>query len=119
MHDEREARLDFCQEQLLPIWETWTDGNPALRRFLECRSADPASHEERLQILVRASGELRRRGRGSRGVEAAALVAAAALKAYVGVPEGRWQEAVERALAAGRDAGTCPVGTSSPVEGAG
>ncbi len=104
MNDEREARLRYCRAALLPTWERWTDGNPALRRFLECGSADPASHEERLHILIRTTGDLRRLGCGSPGVRAAILAASACLKAYVGVPEALWREAVERAVAAEWDA---------------
>jgi hypothetical protein len=42
-----------CRSTLLPIWELWTDGDPALRRALECL-ADPASHREvRKRLLAR------------------------------------------------------------------
>jgi len=45
------AQLVYVREHLLPIWERWTDGNLAVRRALECDSADLASHEERCNIL--------------------------------------------------------------------
>jgi hypothetical protein len=44
-----------CRTTLLPIWELWTDGDLAMRRALECASADPASHRvvsERLLARV-------------------------------------------------------------------
>jgi hypothetical protein len=38
--------LAYCRSTLLPSWELWTDGDVAMRRALECQSADPASHRE-------------------------------------------------------------------------
>src|SRR5260370_31176733 len=52
MTEERERRMAYCREVLLRIWERWADGDPSQRHFLECRGADPASHEERLLILT-------------------------------------------------------------------
>jgi hypothetical protein len=109
---EDQARC--CQEQLLPIWEKWTDGNPALRRFLACQSADPASHEERMHMLIRTTGDLRRLGKDSPGVQAAILAASASLKGYVGLPDGTWRAVITRAVAAARDALGPPAGDGAP-----
>jgi hypothetical protein len=48
MHPERDEALAYCRSVLLPIWERWTDGNLAMRRALDCQSADPLTHEDRL-----------------------------------------------------------------------
>jgi hypothetical protein len=43
-----------CHATLLPMWELWTDGDPAMPRALEYASADPASHREvRHRLLAR------------------------------------------------------------------
>ena len=44
--DARTAQVAYARDRLLPIWELWTDGNPAMRRALECEGADPLTHEE-------------------------------------------------------------------------
>lgn len=100
MRDEsawREARLAFCHEELLPIWERWTEGDASLRGLLE-GGADPDGEEDRLRALVRATEELRRRGAGSPDVEATLRAASACFKAYIGVGEIEWREAVVWAL---------------------
>lgn len=97
----REARLACCHELLLPIWERGTGGDPALRRLLEDMDADQDGEEERLRMLLRATGELRRRGAGRPDAEAALLVASACFKAYVGAPEPAWRETFALALTGG------------------
>jgi hypothetical protein len=112
MGDERAgltARLAYCQATLLPIWERRTDGDPALRRLLEGPTAGPDNHEERLRALRLTSADLRRRGERGPGVAAAILAAWACLKAYLEVPEGEWQRAVQRALVADRATGALGV----------
>jgi hypothetical protein len=86
-----------CHAELLPIWERWTDGQLALRRFLECR--DGAAHDELIHALLGVTARLGPRG-SELGVYAALQAAGACLKAYVGVPEHVFLLARDRALAA-------------------
>ena len=72
----RSAQVTYAHTHMLPIWERWTDGNLAMRRALECKSADPASHEERYNILFEA--QCRFQGRGDSPANVAAMVAAQA-----------------------------------------
>ncbi|MDB5075583.1 MAG: hypothetical protein JWO42_1762, partial [Chloroflexi bacterium] len=60
--DNDADQLAYCHEHMLPIWERWTDGNQAVRRFLECTSADPVTHEEMLQQLLDTSIAISRYG---------------------------------------------------------
>ena len=87
---------------LLPVWERWTDGNLAMRRALECDSADPLTHEERRNILFQTQCQFQ--GRGETPANMAAMLAAQAcqyaLLSYplamveqVGGEAIRWHEA--------------------------
>lgn len=108
---ERDARLADCRTRLLPIWERWTGGDPALRGVLDCPSTDTGRQEERLRLLIAATGELRGRGDGDPGVRAALLAASACLRAYIRVPEREWRESMQRALLAGQDTNSTAVFT--------
>jgi hypothetical protein len=47
--------LAHCHATLLPIWELWTDGDPAMCQALDCQSADPAGRRVvRERLLARA-----------------------------------------------------------------
>src|SRR5258708_7703639 len=63
---DRDTQIAYCLEHILPIWERWTDGDPAVRRLLECESADPVQSEERFQELKATTLRLRKRGRNAR-----------------------------------------------------
>ena len=85
MCEDRSSQTTYAHEHLLPIWERWTDGNLAMRRSLECESADPKSHEERRNILFET--QCRFQGRGESAANMAALLAAQACQyALLGYP---------------------------------
>jgi hypothetical protein len=85
MYEDRAAQRAYAYEHLLPIWERWTDGNPAMRRALDCESADPSTHEERRNILFQAQCLFQ--GRGDSPANMAAMLAAqAAMYALLGYP---------------------------------
>ena len=66
--------LDHCREILLPIRERWTDGNLAMRRALDCESADPLTHEaHRNRLFAAQQGS---HGRGKTPDNIAASIAA-------------------------------------------
>ena len=44
--------LTYCYRVLVPIWERCTDGNPSMRRALDCANADPRTHQERCYALM-------------------------------------------------------------------
>ena len=83
---EQEQQRYHCRDVLLPIWERWTDGNLALRRFLERGSADSAARAARLHLLLTITATLRRQGQ-SASVRAALLAAGACVGAYLDVPD--------------------------------
>ncbi len=68
-------KLVYAYLRLPPIWERWTDGNLAMRRALECDSADPVTHEERRNILFHT--QCRFQGRGDSPANMAATDLAA------------------------------------------
>ena len=70
--------VDYCREVLLPIWERWTDGNLAMRRALDCESADPLTHEEYRNRLFQAQQVFH--GRGETPDNLAASIAAQAVQ---------------------------------------
>jgi hypothetical protein len=83
-HDEGH-QITYAYTHLLPIWERWTDGNLAMRRALECESADPLTHEERRNILFQT--QIRLAGRGDSAPNMAAMLAAQACQyALLGYP---------------------------------
>jgi hypothetical protein len=85
MREDRAAQCAYAYEHLLPIWERWTDGNLAMRRALECESADSHTHEERRNILFQI--QLRLGGRGDSAPTMAALLSAEACQyALLGYP---------------------------------
>ena len=86
---EQEQQRYHCRDVLLPIWERWTAGNPALGRFLDGTSADPASRVARLHRLVTTTATLRRRGQRA-SVRAALLAASACLYGYLDAPDERF-----------------------------
>jgi hypothetical protein len=97
--------LACCHAALLPIWETWRDGDPAMRRALECESADPASHRERLGWLIVKVWHLLGLEKDGDDTDAALQAGWAALLALSAAPgelgEGWWElcgeaEAVHR-----------------------
>jgi hypothetical protein len=71
---ERTAQLEYCRVHMVPIWEHWTNGNPAARRLLECTSTDIDIHVSLFRRLLIEMGELYRRDAGPPAV--AALAAA-------------------------------------------
>src|SRR5260370_1612536 len=83
---EQEQQRYHCRNVLLPIWERWTEGNPALGRFLDGMSADPASRVERLYRLVTTTETLRRQGQRA-SVRAALLAASACVQGYLPLPD--------------------------------
>jgi hypothetical protein len=93
------AQLACCREQMLPIWERWTDGNPAARRLLGGERVDPASREEHFRALMRVVAILRKHTRTA-STEAAVKAALACFHARVGGPHERFEWARRRALAA-------------------
>ena len=85
MTQDREAALGYCREVLLPIWERWTDGNLAMRRALDCQSADPLTHEAYRNRLFAAQQGFA--GRGETPDNLAAGIAAQAVQfALLGYP---------------------------------
>jgi hypothetical protein len=112
MHDDVD-QLEYCYTHMLPIWERWTDGNQAVRRFLECTSADTVMHEEALRRLLDASIELSRHG-DTPGIRAALAAASACCNANIGVPAEQFLVVCERAALQDRAAQwTRPTGQSS------
>jgi hypothetical protein len=89
-------QLTYCHHHVLPIWERWTDANPAMRRLIECNGADPRSCDELFRKLLAASRELRLRGE-SASVQTALAAATACYLAYLGVSHGRFIAACIRA----------------------
>jgi hypothetical protein len=79
----RDGHTALCQTLLL-IWERWTDGNLAMRRMLECESADLRSHEERCRILMEAITQLMVRGSVDASSRAAIHAGLAALAVVSG-----------------------------------
>jgi hypothetical protein len=85
VNENRAAQLAYAHEHLLPIWERWTDGNLAMRRALDCESADLSTHEERRNILFQA--QLKLEGYGDSAPNTAAMLAAqSAMYALLGYP---------------------------------
>jgi hypothetical protein len=41
-----DSQLSYCRARLLPVWERWTRGNPAMRHALKARAADPDTREQ-------------------------------------------------------------------------
>jgi hypothetical protein len=80
-----EAQLSYCREQLVPIWNCWTNGDPALARALASNSlADPAVIELRARLFQSACAS---QGRAlSHGKFAALLAAQGVLYALAGLP---------------------------------
>jgi hypothetical protein len=99
----RDDQRAYCLAHMVPVWERWTDGNQAAHRLLECTSADPDSHEELLRRLLDATRELGVRGNDS-SVRAARFAALVCCQAYIGVPDGRFAWACERAVTADGEA---------------
>jgi hypothetical protein len=90
------SALGYCHTVLLPVWERWTDGNPAMRWALDCASADPASHEEQRNRLFAAAQRFHGRS-VSPANRAAKLAAEATLFALMGYPEALVQQLGARA----------------------
>jgi hypothetical protein len=89
---------------LLLIWERWTDGNLAMRRMLECESADPRSHEERRRILMEAITQLMVRSPEDARSRAAIHAGLAALAVVSGEEGAGLDEVVRIAVQAAADA---------------
>jgi hypothetical protein len=100
--DDSPAR-SYCYTVLLPIWERWTDGDPAMRRALECQSADPLTREEQRNRLFATAQRFHGRGEW-RSNMAAKLAAEAALFALMGYPEALVRQLGNRAEAAHQQA---------------
>ncbi|MDB5057211.1 MAG: hypothetical protein JWO59_683 [Chloroflexi bacterium] len=96
-------QLEACHKFILPIWERWTDGNPAVRRLIECSSADPNTYDERFRLLLNTTAELSRHSDGV-GIRAALAAASACCNAYIGVPDERFRTVCARAAALDRAA---------------
>ncbi len=96
---EHEEQRYHGRDVLLPIWERWTEGNPALGRFLDGTGADPASRVERLHCLVTTTEALRRQGQ-SAGVRAALLAASACVQGYLALPDERFWTIARAAMQA-------------------
>jgi hypothetical protein len=47
--------LAYCRQQLLPIWERWTDGNQTMRRALDCADNGPEHRKDQLNSLTDAA----------------------------------------------------------------
>ena len=96
MTKDREAALAYCRAVLLPIWERWTDGNPAMQRALDCESADPLTHEEYRNRLFAAQQGFA--GRGETPDNLAASIAAQAVQfALLGYPPAMVEQVGARA----------------------
>jgi hypothetical protein len=91
-----------CREHLLPVWERWTDGNPAFRRLLDALGAEPLMPIERRDELCRVRQLLR--AYGDSGSVAAIQASLVLLLLLARVPAGMVQEAWAAALAANRRA---------------
>ena len=99
----RTAQIAYAQAHLLEIWERWTDGNAAMRRALECDSADPASHEELRTRLFATQQQFW--GRGDVPSNLAPKQAAEACQfALLGYPLAMVEQTGGRAEAAHREA---------------
>ena len=51
--------LTYCRGVLLPIWERWSDGDPSMRRALDCQSAKmplQSREEQRNRLFAAAQG---------------------------------------------------------------
>jgi hypothetical protein len=83
-----EAQLAYCREQLLPIWNCWTNGDPALALALASESqADPRVIGLRDRLFQSACVS---QGRAlSHGNLAALLAAQGVLYALAGLPLDR------------------------------
>jgi hypothetical protein len=53
--DDRTLVLTYCTQQLLPIWERWTDGNQTMRHALASASEGPQHHRDQLNSLTDAA----------------------------------------------------------------
>ncbi|MDB5074438.1 MAG: hypothetical protein JWO42_617 [Chloroflexi bacterium] len=53
--DDHTLVLKYCTQQLLPIWERWTDGNQTMRRALEAAALGPEHHKDQLNSLTDAA----------------------------------------------------------------
>jgi hypothetical protein len=98
---DRFAQLAYCRAYMLPIWEYWTNGNPALRDLLACGSTDLALFDGRYQELMTTASQLRKGGRNAQ-VAAALAAASVVCSAYIGVPERQFQRTCHQAEEAGR-----------------
>jgi hypothetical protein len=98
---DRIAQLTYCREQMLPIWEHWTNGNPVVRQLLGCDSTDTALFDGRYRELMAATHQLRKHGRNAR-VAAALAAASVVCGAYIGVPGAQFQRTCHQAEEAGR-----------------
>jgi hypothetical protein len=78
--------LSYCRDVLLPIWGRWVDGDPSMRRALDCRGAGPASHEEQRNRLFATAQRFHGRGESPANI-AAKLAAEATLFALMDYPE--------------------------------
>jgi hypothetical protein len=118
MHDDGD-QFPYCHAHMLPNWERRTDGNPAMRRLIECNSADPHSYNELFTRLVNTAAEIRLQGDVS-SVRAALAAADGCCQAYVGVPQERFIAACSRAEAHDRVAHgrRILVGLESHIPGA-
>jgi hypothetical protein len=89
----------YCLQHMLPIWERWTDGNLAMRRALECESADSHTHEERRNTLFQT--QLKFEGHGDSAPNLAAMLAAQACQyALLGYPLAMVEQVGAAAIAA-------------------
>jgi hypothetical protein len=103
MYEDRAAQRAYAYEYLLPIWERWTDGNPAMRRALDCESADPSTHEERRNTLFQAQCLFH--GRGDSPTNRAAMLAAqACMYALLGYPLAMVEQVAGEAIKADGEA---------------
>jgi hypothetical protein len=99
MREDGATQRAYASEQLLPIWERWTDGNLAMRRALECESADSHTHEERRNILFQT--QLKLGGYGESAPNRAAMLAAEACQyALLGYPLAMVMQVGAAAIAA-------------------
>ncbi len=89
-----------CREHLLPVWERWTDGNPAFRRLLDAVGADALTRIERRGALCWVRQQLR--AHDDPGSIAAIQASLVLLLVLARVPQAMVQEAWTAALAANR-----------------
>ena len=99
MEQERHIHLAYCREVLLPIWERWTRGDPAMRRALENHNADPVTHEKLCDALFQAQSKLQARTRVP-AYRAAVLAAQACQYALLGYPRAIIVQVANEALEA-------------------